>query len=65
MDGDGSIQVNHWRKKSLQYRFIIKLSFTPQNVNMLNLIKNVIGGNIRYDKFNFVIWVVDSKATII
>ncbi len=23
MDGDGSIQVNHWRKKSLQYRLVI------------------------------------------
>ena len=26
MDGDGSIQVNHWREKSLQYRLVIKLS---------------------------------------
>jgi uncharacterized protein (DUF433 family) len=26
MDGDGSIQVNHWRKQSLQYRLVIKLS---------------------------------------
>src|SRR6266498_5414355 len=25
MDGDGSIQVNHWRKKDLQYRLVIKL----------------------------------------
>jgi len=23
MDGDGSIQVNHWRKLSLQYRLVI------------------------------------------
>jgi len=22
MDGDGSIQVNHWLKKSLQYRLV-------------------------------------------
>ena len=27
MDGDGSIQVNHWRKKFLQYRIIIKLYY--------------------------------------
>jgi LAGLIDADG endonuclease len=26
MDGDGSIQVNHWKYKSLQYRLVIKLS---------------------------------------
>lgn len=24
-EGDGSIQVNHWRKKNLQYRLVIKL----------------------------------------
>ena len=23
MDGDGSIQVNHWRKQSLQYRLVL------------------------------------------
>jgi len=25
MDGDGSVQVNIWRKKGLQYRLVIKL----------------------------------------
>lgn len=29
MDGDGSIQVNHWRRKILQYRLVIKLSYLP------------------------------------
>ena len=24
IDGDGSIQVNHWRKKYLQFRLVIK-----------------------------------------
>jgi hypothetical protein len=32
MDGDGSIQVNHWRNKVLQFRFIIKLKNKPANV---------------------------------
>lgn len=27
MDGDGSIQVNHWRFKSIQLRLVIKLSY--------------------------------------
>jgi len=36
MDGDGSIQVNHWRKKDLQYRLVIKLRHCSENVEMLN-----------------------------
>ena len=24
LEGDGSIQVNHWKKRSLQFRIIIK-----------------------------------------
>jgi hypothetical protein len=64
MDGDGSIQVNHWRKKSLQYRFVIKLRFCIENLHMLNLIKNSIGGNVRIIKNESVIWVVDSKIIV-
>ena len=63
MDGDGSIQVNHWRKKNLQYRLIIKLKYCQENLDMLNLIKNTIGGKIRIKKD--LIWVVDSKKKII
>lgn len=36
MDGDGSIQVNHWRKITLQYRLVIKLRHCSENVEMLN-----------------------------
>jgi len=65
MDGDGSIQVNHWRKKSLQYRLIIKLNNCKENSYMLTLIANTIGGKVRYvNKNHFVIWVVDSKKSI-
>jgi len=52
MDGDGSIQVNHWGRKSLQYRFVIKLRFCIENFNMLNFIKTIIGGNVRIIKMN-------------
>ena len=41
MDGDGSIQVNHWRKKDLQYRLVIKLPeylFIPQWQDSMTLI---------------------------
>ena len=47
MDGDGSIQVNHLRKQSLQYRLIIKLSNLKSNYNMLIEIAKVIGGTVR------------------
>jgi hypothetical protein len=47
MDGDGSIQVNHWRNKSLQFRVIIKLSNIKSNYNMLIDIAKVIGGSVR------------------
>jgi hypothetical protein len=65
MDGDGSIQVNHWKKKYLQYRFVIKLKYCTENINMLNLITNTIGGRVNIIKDKFVIWVVDSKTQII
>lgn len=64
MDGDGSIQVNHWREKSLQYRLIIKLLYTEANVHMLQLLTKAVGGSVRIDKDKqgtalFVKWVVN------
>ena len=65
MDGDGSIQVNHWRKKSLQYRLVIKLKYYIENLSMLNLIKYQIGGNVRVIEDNkFIIWVVNDRKQI-
>jgi hypothetical protein len=66
MDGDGSIQVNHWRKQCLQYRLIIKLKNSKCNHDMLVMIGEVIGGNVRIvNNKKEVIWVVDNKETII
>lgn len=66
MDGDGSIQVNHWRKKSLQFRLIIKLKYWISNYKMLIIISKTIGGTVRIvnDKKE-VIWVVDNKETVL
>lgn len=64
MDGDGSIQVNHWHQ-SLQYRLVIKLSYITSNYNMLVKIAKVIGGTVRITgKGKDVIWVVNRKETI-
>ena len=62
MDGDGSIQVNHWKFKSLQYRLVIKLKNCSENVAMLNFIAQTIGGSVRLvNKYKFVIWVLNNK----
>ena len=63
MDGDGSIQVNHWRKKVLQYRFVIKLKFHPDNHSMLCNISTLIGGTVRQDK-EFVYWCENHQRRI-
>jgi cytochrome c oxidase subunit 1 len=47
MDGNGSIQVNHWRMKSLQYRLVIKLKHLEKNYAMLIKIAKIIGGIVR------------------
>ena len=65
MDGDGSIQVNHWRHKNLQYRLVIKLKYNTENLSMLNLIKYHIGGIVKVIKDNkFIIWVVNDRKQI-
>lgn len=65
MDGDGSVQVNCLRKKSLQYRLIIKLSYLYSNYNMLIEIAKVIGGTVRtINNGKNVIWVVDDKSKV-
>jgi hypothetical protein len=65
MDGKGSIQVNHWRHKNLQYRLVIKLKYYIENLSMLNLIKSKIGGNVKVIGDNkFIIWVVNDRKQI-
>ena len=65
MDGDGSIQVNHWRKRILLYRLVIKLSNTEANKTMLEKLSVVIGGNVKIDnKANFVRWVENDQNKI-
>lgn len=66
MEGDGSIQVNHWRKKIIQYRLIIKLKNTLANEKMLKVISKKIGGNVKIssDKED-VIWVENTIEKIV
>lgn len=64
LEGDGSIQVNHWNYKILQYRLIIKLKNLDNNYDMLIKISKVIGGTVRLIKDESVIWVINDKAKI-
>ena len=67
MDGDGSLQVNHWRKQSLQYRLVIKLKNDPDKYNyiLLQRIGKSIGGDVRIvSSSRFVIWVENHKSKI-
>ena len=66
MDGDGSIQVNQWRMKYLQYRLVIKLKNNSHNVAMLINIAKQIAGIVRIvNKSNKVLWVVDKKEKVL
>lgn len=46
IDGDGSLQVNPWRSKSLQFRLAVKLADQPLNYEMLTLIAHTYGGRV-------------------
>ena len=66
IDGDGSLQVNHWRKKILQFRLVVKLSDKPLNDILLNNISKNYGGFISkgvYKKTRFVQWIINDKKT--
>lgn len=65
LDGEGSIQVNHRKGRILQYRIVIKLNNTESNKNMLELIREEVGGRVREEKGKrFVIWAVDHKKNV-
>jgi cytochrome c oxidase subunit 1 len=59
MDANGSIQVNHWRGKNLQFRFVLKLKNTDANRQMLRKLKKELGiGTVCISKEKFwVLWV--------
>lgn len=66
MDGDGSIQVNHWRKTSLQFRLVIKLKYNLSNKRMLELFASNFTGKINLvNKNTFIIWAVNDKKSVI
>jgi LAGLIDADG endonuclease len=64
LEGDGSIQVNHWKKRSLQFRIVIKLKYTTANYIMCTKIRqklNIMNLHIRH---GYVIMVEDHRAKL-
>ena len=64
LEGDGSIQVNHWRKRILQFRILIKLKYTEDNYRMLTEIGdelNIVNVHIRND---YVLLIEDEKRKL-
>jgi hypothetical protein len=68
IDGDGSLQVNHWRSKILQFRLVVKLADKPYNSNILKLLAKTYGGNIAFIATSagnkYVQWVVNDTKVI-
>lgn len=64
IDGDGSLQVNHWRKKNLQFRLVVKLSNKPLNLNILNGICFHSGGYVKQLSNNILLWVVNDQKKL-
>lgn len=66
MDGDGSVQVNHWRQKVFQYRMVLKLKNTEANFQMLQHLKICLGiGRVVISKNKgFVLWVENHQNKI-
>lgn len=63
MDGNGSIQCNHWREQIIQYRLIMKMKNTPANQHMLQCCSKHVGGQVRKND-KFVCWVENNHQRI-
>jgi hypothetical protein len=66
MDGAGSLEVNHWRMKNLQYRLVLNLQNNKENIEMLLKIQKIIGGYIINDpkEITIVTWIINNKIQV-
>ena len=64
LTGDGSFQINHWKKKYLQYRVVIKLKSTSLNLKMLQDQREYykFGTIVPSDKS--VVWAINHKKQV-
>ena len=63
--GDGSFQINHWKKKYNQYRICIKLKNKTDNILMLKKIRNHHEGiGTLIVRKNYVLWAINHKKDL-
>jgi hypothetical protein len=66
IDGDGSLQVNHWRRKIRQFRLVVKLFDKPINYEMLYNLSQIYGGTVKRGKdknTSYVQWIINDQKT--
>jgi hypothetical protein len=65
LEGDGTITVDKVSKNRLRVRIIISLLNKKENYNMLNIIKDKIGGRVVIEKKDkYVTWIAASKTDL-
>ena len=65
-EGDGTLTVDWYRNKP-RVRAVIALKNEQSNVEMLNIIKNVVGGRVvkqRKKTKEYIVWICDNKKNI-
>lgn len=67
IDGDGRLQVNHWRSQILQFRLVVKLGNKPLNFEMLSTLSKIYGGHVKIgvekNSTEYVQWIINDKKT--
>jgi hypothetical protein len=64
LEGNGSIQVNSWKKTSLQFRIIIKLKDNLENYKMCVKLRDTLGIMNLHIRHGYVILVEDHKKKL-
>lgn len=64
LEGDGSIQVNSWKKTYLQFRIIIKLKENLENYKMCVKLRDTLGIMNLHVRHGYVILVEDHKKKL-
>jgi LAGLIDADG endonuclease len=65
LEGDGTITVDKISNKSLRLRIVISLLNKKENYNMLNIIKENIGGRLTIERNNrYATWIASSKTDL-
>jgi hypothetical protein len=66
LEGDGTITTDLPQYNTVRVRIVISLKNLPENVSMLNIIKDNIAGRVRIERQDkYVTWIADSKEDLL